>query len=519
MGTITCVPCRIRCEDITKAKDGISTSQVLFKLRQSAADIASDGGQKRASLLVKSGGFAVKNFAVSNQGPVDEFYRQETCVGEGGFGTVRKAIHMATEVYRAIKTIAKSSGTADRLLEEVEIMRVCDHPHVVRVVESFQDYRNLYVVMELCEGGELFDKIVQCGTLSEITAANCVRQMLLAVNYLHQNHIIHRDLKPQNWLLASDQDLDKASLKLIDFGLSRRWQPGVCLTSKVGTPSYAAPELVSGKYTELVDVWSLGVICYALLSGELPFGGQTVSMVLKEIQQSTLNIQEGVWRQISTHAKELISLMLEKDPTRRPSAAEALRHEWSGIESDALRTTESNMNSDQMGRLKQFSRMNHLKKAAFTVVAMQLNEKKLDSLKHAFMDMDKNKDGTVSVGELRAGLVAGGVELPHDLDEMIEAADTDGSGVIDYTEFLAATLDRKHCHQENVLWIAFKKFDLDGSGAIDVRELKKLLGDGDVVEVMHLQEDNRLEHLFRQVDTNGDGKIDFEEFLVMVQAE
>jgi calcium-dependent protein kinase len=137
----------------------------------------------------------------------------------------------------------------ERLTEEIEILSVLDHPNIIRLFESFQDVKCIYLVLELCNGGELFDRVVEAGYFTESVAAHCVRQMFLAINYLHQNLIIHRDLKPENWLVSTKESMDKTSLKMIDFGISKRCKPGACATSKAGTPNYVAPEVLGGRYT------------------------------------------------------------------------------------------------------------------------------------------------------------------------------------------------------------------------------------------------------------------------------
>lgn len=494
-------------------------SAVVEALRREEGD-PRHSGQTRANLQVKSGGFAVSNFANSNAGKVEDFYLLERWVGEGGYGTVRKARHKQTKVSKAIKSILKNSSSPERIKEEMEIMRLVDHPHIVRVMETFADLHNIYLVMELCEGGELFDRVVEASGLTEQQASICVRQMLLAVNYLHHNQIMHRDLKPQNWLLATEEDVGIAPLKLIDFGLSRRYAAGEVMHTKVGTPSYVAPEVIGGNYNEVADIWSLGVVAYAVLSGELPFGGASASGVLREILDCQLKTDGGVWNKVSPLGKEMVHILLQKEPAQRPSASEALRHKW--VAEGTCGRVDNRLPSvtlTQVGSLKAFATMNKVKKAAIAAMATQLTDKQIGNLKSQFMAMDSNQDGTVSMIELRQGLMTGGVAIPGDLAAMIEAADTDGSGAIDYTEFLAATLDKKHKMEDSVCWNAFKKFDLDGSDCISLQELRQVLGDQDVKEAMHLDGGERIDAILNEIDTNGDGNIDFQEFMRMVRAD
>lgn len=141
--------------------------------------------------------------------------------------------------------------------EEMAIMKLLDHPNIVRLYETFEDQRNVYLILELCTGGELFDRIVADGKFTEQAAASCIQQMLRAINYMHQNYIMHRDLKPENWLLASAEvKTEKMDLKLIDFGLSKRFASGEYASTKAGTPYYVAPEVLEGRWCARVSGWS-----------------------------------------------------------------------------------------------------------------------------------------------------------------------------------------------------------------------------------------------------------------------
>jgi len=484
--------------------------------RKEAQDKQEHEGQIRSMLHVKDGGFALRNFGRKNPGKVEDFFRFETKLGEGGFGTVRKGQDKRTDREVAVKCVRKKGGKEDqRLHEEIEIMRLLDHPHIVRLVESFEDHKYTHLVLELCEGGELLEQIIQAKFFTENTAAKHIKQMLLAVNYLHQNHIMHRDLKPENWLLATKEGLGKAPLKLIDFGISRRYKPGVPARTKAGTPNYVAPEVLTGRYDEKSDIWSLGVITYVLLTGTHPFPGKTTKEILQKVKQGNVNTEGGSWKKVSDAAKSFVRTSLQKSPSMRHSALKALDDRWLAS-SEELGDALSGL---EISGLQAFGRMHQLKKAACTVIATQLTDERIEALRAQFMAMDHNKDGTLSVAELKAGFEEAGVTCPGNLDRLLHEADTDGSGVVDYTEFLAATLDKKTYHQESTVWMAFKKFDLNGSGSIDRHELSKVLSDDSVKKAMHLQDEahtRQLEEIFAAVDTNNDGVIDFDEFFAMM---
>lgn len=475
--------------------------------------------QHRATLQVKAGGFSVGAFAASNRGMLEDFYKVEQKVlGEGSYGSVRKCRAKDTNQTCAVKTVSKSQVKNEaQFKEEMAIMRLLDHPNIVRLYETFEDMRNTYLVLELCSGGELFDRIFTDGKFTEQVAAHCVQQMLRALNYMHQNWIMHRDVKPENWLLATDEAIRKTDLKLIDFGLSKRFVPGELSSTKTGTPYYVSPEVLEGQYAEKSDVWSIGVIMYMMLCGSPPFQGNDIKAVLASVMAAQLRFDQKEWKGVSTEAKTVLRALLTRDPERRLSAAEAVQCEWI---QQMLGNTDVKVAITQQVRtnLRTFSLMNKLKKASLNVVATQLNDSAIRDLKSWFMSMDDNSDGSLSVSELRQGFLKAGVSIPEDLSRMMEQIDTDGSGVIDYSEFVAATIERKKYIAEDVCWRAFKTFDVDGSGSIDRQELGRLLGIDDICDVMEVEVTEReIDDIMREVDLNGDGKIDFEEFLQMMR--
>mmetsp|Transcript_99098 Transcript_99098/g.279980 ORF Transcript_99098/g.279980 Transcript_99098/m.279980 type:complete len:526 (-) Transcript_99098:23-1600(-) len=493
------------------------TDSAVARRRASNEAIAAPS-QTRAHLAVKAGGFSLGAFAASNRGTLNDLYAIETkLIGEGSYGAVKRCQCKDTSQWRAVKTINKSFvKSEEQFKEEMAIMKVLDHPNIVRFYESFEDARHVYLVLELCTGGELFDRILADGKFGEQAAAACVQQMFRAVNYMHHNYIMHRDLKPENWLLAHEaESITKTGLKLIDFGLSKRFSPGEFASTKAGTPYYVAPEVLQGKYAQESDVWSIGVIMYILLCGSPPFTGNDTIAVLDSVKRARTQFEKKEWKHVSIEAKQMLKALLVKDPSQRLTAAEALNHAWV---TKMLQMEEGQVTDLVMANLRNFALMNKLKKASLNVIVTQLSDNAIKELKDLFMCMDENNDGTLSVGELKEGLQKAGVAVPEDLREMMDSIDTDGSGVIDYSEFMAATMDKRKYIQEDVCWRAFKTFDVDGSGCIDKEELKRLLGMHGVGDVMQVQvTENEVNAIMQEVDLNGDGRIDFDEFLAMMR--
>lgn len=453
-------------------------------------------------------------FIFNNPNKVTDVYQMnENKIGEGSYGVVRKGVHKSTKSVRAIKVISKGHmKNIDKFRAEIEIMKALDHPNIIKLFETFEDQRNIYLAMELCTGGELFDRIIEAGHLEEREAAVVVQQILRAVFYLHQQSIAHRDLKPENFLFLTKDALDKSVLKIIDFGLSCRFTAGKAMRTRAGTPFYVAPQVLAGKYDQSCDLWSVGVIMYILLCGYPPFHGRNDHEVLTKVRKGTFFFQDKDWARVSTDAKNLIRTLLRLNPKERLTAEEALNHDW--IQVTAPKTNHGALKSNPrlVDNLRTFRSENKLKKAALQIIAGQLDESQIRGLRETWTALDENNDGSLTLRELKVGLEKAGLRRGTiDLEGIVEGMDTDGSGVVDYTEFIAAALDKRSYLSEQACWTAFKVFDLDGDGRISLDELRQVL------ERDGVNEEHDARKLLQSVDNDGNGMIDFEEFMDMMR--
>ncbi|KAG2698584.1 hypothetical protein I3843_07G157300 [Carya illinoinensis] len=405
-------------------------------------------------------------------------------LGQGQFGTTYLCTHKSTEAQYACKSIPKRKLLCkedyDDVWREIQIMHhLSEHPHVVRIEGTYEDLVFVHLVMELCAGGELFDRIVQKGHYSEREAVKLIKTIVGVVEACHSLGVMHRDLKPENFLFESPAD--DAKLKATDFGLSVFYKPGEAFHDVVGSPYYVAPEVLKKHYGPEVDVWSAGVILYILLSGVPPFWAETETGIFRQILKGKLDFESAPWPSISESAKDLIRKMLERDPTKRISAHEVLCHPW--IVDDRV-APDKPLDSAVLSRLKQFSAMNKLKKMALRVIAERLSEEEIGGLKELFKMIDTDSSGTITFEELKEGLKRVGSDLMEsEIKSLMDAADIDNSGSIDYGEFLAATLHVNKMEREENLVAAFSYFDKDGSGYITIDELQQACKDfglGDV---------------------------------------
>ncbi|VAH45386.1 unnamed protein product [Triticum turgidum subsp. durum] len=341
---------------------------------------------------------------------------------------------------------------------------------------------------------------------SERAAATICRGVVNVVNVCHFMGVMHRDLKPENFLLATKDE--NAVLKATDFGLSVFIEEGKMYRDIVGSAYYVAPEVLRRNYGKEIDVWSAGVILYILLSGVPPFWAETEKGIFDAILQGEIDFESQPWPSISESAKDLVRKMLAQDPKKRISSAQVLQHPW-------LREGEASdkpIDSAVLSRMKQFRAMNKLKKMALKVIASNLNEEEIKGLKQMFMNMDTDNSGTITYEELKAGLAKLGSKLSEaEVKQLMDAADVDGNGSIDYVEFITATMHRHKLERDEHLFKAFQYFDKDNSGFITRDELETALiehemGDADTIK-----------DIISEVDTDNDGRINYEEFCAMMR--
>lgn len=252
---------------------------------------------------------------------IEDDYITGATIGQGKFGSVWLCRSRVSGVEYACKTLRKGEETVHR---EVEIMQhLSGHPGIVTLQAVYEESDCFHLVMELCSGGCLINQMLQEVHYSEHRAANVFKEVMLVIKYCHDMGVVHRDIKPENILLTA-----MGKIKLADFGLATRISDGQNLTGLAGSPAYVAPEVLLGKYTEKVDIWSAGVLLHALLVGALPFQGDTKEAIFEAVKNTKLDFHSGVWESISKPAQDLIGRMLNRDVTTRITADEVLRHPW-----------------------------------------------------------------------------------------------------------------------------------------------------------------------------------------------
>lgn len=435
-------------------------------------------------------------------------------LGRGEFGVTYECQNIATGEKVACKKISKSKLRAEIDVEdvrrEVEIMRHLPvHPNIVSYKDVYEDKDAIYLLMELCEGGELFDRIVAKGHYTERAAALVIKTILEVVKVCHQHGVIHRDLKPENFLYANKGET--ASLKAIDFGLSIFIEPGVRFREIVGSPYYMAPEVLRRSYGEEIDVWSAGVILYILLCGVPPFWAETEEGIAQAIIKGDINFRRDPWPRVSEDAKNLVKGMLNPNPYERLTVEEALSNHWV---QNAHKVPNIPLGEHVRTRIQQFSLMNKFKKKVIRVVAENLPDEQVTGLKQMFHEMDKDNNGSLTFEELKDGLCSIGDQPLDDPDVqmLMEAADLDENGVLNCDEFMMIAVHLKRISNDDHLRQAFHHFDKNKNGYIEFDELKESLFE----EHQNSHNEKMVHDIIHDADLDKDGRISYPEFAAMM---
>ncbi|KAH7474484.1 Calcium-dependent protein kinase 19 [Phytophthora ramorum] len=456
-------------------------------------------------------------------------------LGRGGFSVVRLAVDTKTEQMLAAKIFDPKSSSMETIQAEIDILRhLGTHKNIVSLHDVLYLKDETIMLTDLVEGGELFDYIVDMGSVSEKDAAHFLHDVCRALDYVHSRGVCHRDLKPENVLL-SDRSTN-ANIKVADFGLSRRQRQGEQVVEKFpnGTIAYWAPEIITRQPQDFgVDMWAFGVLAYITLTGVHPFdprGDRSDAEIVKEIAEGNYDVENQWYKDLSADSKDFLTQLLHSDPSKRLTAGQALQHTWLSGNS----TSTEPLDSGHTQRLLSYQRLQRLRANILAVIMgvqhvkfEKTDEKQLvshrtstvnmDMFKETFALFDKDESGCIDRNELKSMLLALGQQLSSsEVDDIMRQADTDGDGKISFTEFVSMMnqrLFRRGDLTTGDLKAAFDTFDANHDGFICSSELAHILH---LLGNKHISSDEICK-IIEAADKNEDGKIDYDEFCALMQ--
>lgn len=453
-------------------------------------------------------------------------------LGAGAFGTVSKCRSMQTKEVRAVKQIPITDVAEDLqyVHAELEAMIALDHPNIVQFVEFFEDNRQIWLVTELCSGGDFGD--LNHGIDDPDEVRTLFQDLFRAVSYCHNLGVAHRDLKFENCLIQK-QTGERRVTKVIDFGLSAIRRPGdkvgQWLNDQLGTRYFVAPEVIDNKqaYGVKCDNWSVGVMMYIVMTDEHPCSGEADSIetaaLFRKVLRGSIRMQPLEDAKVPAPCKDIILKLLVKNPDARLTAQDALQHPWVVSKTKKVHSWHSKstlagsgpekaggkvaLDAGRMKSIKSFQSASAFEKALLTLTAHHSQSKEVDDLRSAFIELDTHGTGSLTRDEIEAGLKSSGQKLNEkDLDDLFKSLDADGTGKIKYTEWLAATMKPASLSSDKAIKKLFTFFDIEQTGKISRDELLQVLG-----------KDVEVSKVLARGDKKGDGCLDEEEFAMLMR--
>lgn len=434
---------------------------------------------------------------------------------EGAFGKVVKARlrEEFTQMY-AVKVIRKKDEFKDSLaMREIELLRKMDHPNIVKFKEVYEDYAYFYIVLEYLNGGDLHQNLEKSETFSESLTKEYIWQILLATNYLHNLQIVHGDLKPENFVLEKE---GLELIKMIDFGLSDILKKKTFLSQLSGSRFYIAPEVLRGNYTEKRDLWSIGVMLYLFITGELPFKGESEDELFDIIRRGHFDVVKLEDAKCSSELIDLCKGLLEMDPKRRLSAKDAIFHPWFAQKRLAvLQQGKSLLTLEMLENIRKFSMSSFLKREMMALLIQSFNdEESTYRNSKVFFAADQDFSGLIDSWELNELFLRKGIILEYgELETIMRAMDVRNKNYITFHEFMIATLSREQLEDVSRLKVLFRALDTNKDGSVGFTDINNCFA-----RFGRCMPRDKIESMITEADINNDRLISFAEFVNIMKA-
>ena len=455
-----------------------------------------------------------------------DIYEELEELGEGAYGVVKKVcLKDNPETVRAMKIISKEyivEGQSQKLIDEIQILKKLEHPNIMKIYEYYDDSKNIYIVSELCDQGDLLGKMRKLGSMSEVVVKFLMDQILNALSYLHDNRIFHGDIKLENVMLYKAkkegrrftklnselnssaqlrndieniykdknkklrssvifvEDMTNYEVKLIDFGCSRflTRKKHNKLSGIVGTSLYCSPEVVDDSYDERSDEWSCGILMYILICGEAPFPGETEEEIFAKVKTCDVNFSHKKFKKVSNNCIDLIKKLLTKNKKHRITAAEALKHPFFVENFNPMTALTENKDLNILKRfitLKKFpSKLHEVVNAYCCFNFISKEEEK--QLRELFRFMDHGNKNKLTMQDFKKGFKEANIMVSSfELKNIMNILDSDGSNFIEYQEFLRATCDKKLLFRDENLKAVFSVIDNTKKGYATQKDIQRFV--------------------------------------------
>ena len=483
-------------------------------------------------------------------------YEELSILGEGTYGLVKKVCLINNKkTIRAMKIISKKNilkGQSNKLFEEIEILRRLEHPNIMKIYEYFIDDKNIYIITEFCDQGDLLGKMKKLYSMSELVVKYLMSQILDALAYLHDNRVFHGDIKLENIMLyktsrkkikrftvinkdlnsdvnlqnkldnvsgqTSDyvEDMSNYEIKLIDFGCSKYLtkKKNNVLSGIVGTSMYCSPEVIDNSYDEKSDEWSCGVLMYILLYGDTPFAGNTEEEIFENIKN--YNIDFDKLENVSENCLDLIKKLINPKKQYRITALEALRHPFF---TEKLNPKNILTHHKDLSILKRYKKIKKYPTILHKVVVAYccfnyISQEEEKKLKELFLFLDENNVKKLREKDFIRGFEKAKISIsPLEIKDLMNLLDSDGSKVIEYQEFLRAFCDKDLLLNNDNLKIIFEIIDKDKKGYININDIKDFILGNDKNKL----KESAMKNLSKKIGIDNNSKIEFKQFCDIIR--
>ena len=470
-------------------------------------------------------------------------YKKLNFLGEGSFDSAYRIENRRTCLIRALRityfTSDHNTEYDKEIMNSANILKSLDHPNIVKIFEAFNfkksfananELKSFAMVNELCNGGELFEEIVNYGPFNESYSAYVMFQLISAINYLHNNYIMHGDLKPEHIVIANRDRNKYPTIKVIGFNCCKKFKKGevqrkfpptyyilkyfnksTIHRGLVGSIYYMSPELLKKNYNEKCDLFACGNILYILLSGRPAFGGENDKEILENIANAKYDLKSNPLNKVSKNGLDLISKLLDKDYNKRISAQEALNHPWFKMQKSKELYNEikdKSIINKQLNNIKNYKRESIIQELALMYLLHNFPQmKQIVYSNKIFNKIDENDDGKITEVDLFKYMskFMGNNILKKEVSDIFKILDIGNKGFIGYEEFSRASIDKEQFMIENVLRLAFRFFDVDDNGEITFEDLQKLFNGNNNDKKVN---DKEIKEIINEM--SNDGKINFE---------